>query len=527
MTTRRPALTTSGKLLTALLIFTAYTAAQTSPPRLTTLHEFAGHPNDGGNPGYGAMVIGKGGVLYGTTVAGGTSDKGTVFSVTPPASPGGAWTETVLYSFTGYPSDGWNPGARVVIGTGGVLYGTTFGGGTSNAGTVFSLTPPASPGGAWTEAVLYSFTGGSDGSNPIAGVVIGKGGVLYGTTMFAGGPSASGTVFSLTPPASPGGVWTQAVLHSFTGYPSDGRAPHAGVAIGKGGVLYGTTPYGGTHDQGTVFSLTPPASPGGVWTEAVLYSFGINNGDSPWTGVVAIGKGGVLYGTTYTGGTLSVGTVFSLTPPASPGGAWTFSMLYSFTGPPSDGMVPYAGVVIGTGGVLYGTTINGGTGNCTGFGQAGCGTAFSLTPPASPGGVWTEAVLYSFTGGSDGYEPPSGVVIGRGGVLYGTTSSGGTVFGTVFKLVQPNPVPSLASLSPSSATHGGLNFTLTITGSNFVLGCVAQWKGANRSTTFVNSGQVTAKILASDIANPGTATVTVKNPAPGGGTSNSLTFTID
>ena len=433
MTIRRPALTTSGTLLTALLIFTAYTAAQTSLPRLTTLHEFAGHPNDGGNPGYGAMAIGKGGVLYGTTVAGGTSDKGTVFSATPPASPGGAWTETVLYSFTGQPKDGWNPEARVAIGTGGVLYGTTsFGGGTSNDGTVFSLTPPASPGGAWTEAVLYSFAGGSDGYGPVAGVVIGKGGVLYGTTM-AGGTSGYGTVFSLTPPASPGGVWTEAVLHSFTGYPSDGNSPHAGVAIGKGGVLYGTTSYDGTHGLGTVFSLTPPASPGGVWTEAVLYSFGIN-GATPWTGVVAIGTGGVLYGTTSAGGTFGVGTVFSLTPPASPGGAWTFSILYSFAGPPGDGMVPYAGVAIGTGGVLYGTTINGGTGNCTGFGQQGCGTVFSLTPPASPGGVWTEAVLYSFTGGSDGYEPLAGVAAGKGGALYGTTCCGGTVFGTVFKL---------------------------------------------------------------------------------------------
>jgi hypothetical protein len=109
-------------------------------------------------------------------------------------------------------------------------------------------------------------------------------------------------------------------------------------------------------------------------------------------------------------------------------------MLYSFAGPPSDGMVPYAGVAIGTGGVLYGTTINGGTGNCTGFGQQGCGTVFSLTPPASPGGVWTGAVLYSFTGGSDGYEPLAGVAIGYGGALYGTTCCGGTVFGTVFKL---------------------------------------------------------------------------------------------
>jgi len=102
-----------------------------------------------------------------------------------------------LYSFTSQ-SDGSNPVAGVVIGSGGVLYGTTAAGGTSNAGTVFSLTPPASPGGAWTENVLHSFTGGIDGADPVAALVIGKNGVLYGTTS-SGGASNAGTVFALKP----------------------------------------------------------------------------------------------------------------------------------------------------------------------------------------------------------------------------------------------------------------------------------------------------------------------------------------
>lgn len=94
-------------------------------------------------------------------------------------------------------------------------------------------------------------------------------------------------------------------------------------------------------------------------------------------------------------------------------------------------------------------------------------------------------------------------------------------------VVQPNPVPSLASLVPPNTTHGGPSFTLMVNGSNLISGCTVLWNGAARTTTFVSGGQVTAKILASDIAAAGTASVTVKNPAPGGGTSNALTFTID
>ena len=379
-------------------------------------------------------MIGKGGVLYGTA--------GVVFSLTRPASPGGAWTEAVLYD--GFTDCGEFCSTGVVIGSGGVLYGATASGGTIFGGTVFSLTPPASPGGAWTEAVLYSFTGGSDGFGP-NGVVVSKSGALYGTTSGGGTGTACyggcGTVFSLTPPPSPGGLWSKVVLHNFDG--SGGQSPSAPVVIGSGGVLYGTTSYGGTGSCpgvsggcGTVFSLRPPASPGGPWTERVLHSF-TNAGDGyqPIAGVV-IGSGGVLYGTTARGGTIFGGTVFSLTPPASPGGPWTEAVVHSFTGSP-DGRYPSAPVVIGSGGVLYGTTQLGGSSTCPVY---ECGTVFSLTPPTSPGSEWTEAVLYSFTGGKTGGQPLAGVVITKSGVLYGTTEYGGNAYycmegcGTVFAL---------------------------------------------------------------------------------------------
>ena len=409
MNTRLAVPTTCGVLFTALLTFTVSAAAQTPPLGLSTLYSFTG--SDGANPSAG-VVVGSGGVLYGATPSG----WGTVFSLTPPTSPGGGWTPTTLYSFTGGSDGGDLCCAGLVIGSGGVLSGTTRAGGIAPGamgfGTVFSLTPPASPGGAWTEATLHRFTGGADGQMPEAGVVIGSGGVLYGTSW------AGATVFSLTPPASPGGAWTEATLYTFT----NGDVPN-GVVIGKGGVLYGTGQGWGGTDLGIVFSLTPPASPGGAWTETVLHTFtGTPDGANPWAGVV-IGKGNVLYGTTQFGGTggCSVtepgcGVVFSLTPPTSPGAAWTETVLYSSG---VNDARPLASLVIGNGGVLYGTTDD-------------SGTLFSLTPPVSPGGAWTEAKLCDLAADNSG-APVAGVVIGSGGVLYGTTHGGGSSnAGTVF-----------------------------------------------------------------------------------------------
>ena len=291
------------------------------------------------------------------------------------SSYAGAQTLKTLYSFTGG-ADGGNPNGSPVIGSGGLLYGTTCEGGTSNYGTVFSLTPPSSPGGSWTEAVLYSFMGSpNDGSCPSGSLVIGSGGALYGATMSGGqcsGATTCGTVFSLTPSSSPGGAWTETIIYNFMGG-SDGAYPNGSLAIGSGGVLYGTTGQGGSGvvpgcpaGCGTVFSLAPPVSPGGAWTGTVLHTFDSpRSGAYPTTGVV-IGKGGVLFGATDEGGTSGRGgTVFAVLPPASPGGAWAERILYGFKGPPTDGEGAVS-LVIGRGGVLYGTTQ---------FGGIGCGGA--------------------------------------------------------------------------------------------------------------------------------------------------------
>ncbi len=417
MRTLRHTLTTGGMLLTAFLVFTASTAAQ-STPALTTLYNFAGYP-DAAYP-YASLVIGRGEVLYGTTSLGGTLNDGAVFSLTPPTSTGEAWTETVY----GLPDSGAILYGSATIGTRGFVSATTYVGGNSGLGTVFVLKPSGSPGRSEVDAVLHEFAG-SPGDGAYPGDLLIANGVLYGTTCF-GGASDSGTVYSLTPPTSEGGAWTETLIYSFSGG-SDGACPIGPFVSGTGGVFYGATYRGGISDAGTVFSLTPPASPGGPWTEAVLHTFASHPGDGegPQGGVV-IGSGGVLYGSTVNGGRAGYGTVFRLRPPATSGGQWNEDLLYSFTGG-SDGGNPYAGVVIGSGGVLYGTAAVGGT--------SSYGTVFSLTRPASADGAWTEHVLYSFTGGSDGGEPYAGVVIGSGAVLYGATLVGGTSnFGTVFSL---------------------------------------------------------------------------------------------
>ena len=347
----------------------------------TVLHFFSAR--EGAYPN--GVTLGPNGVLYGTTSSGGSSNQGTVFALTPPSNGNPAYLK-VLHTFTGG-SDGATPNAGVVIGNGGLLYGTTSLGGTANQGTFFSLAPGAS-GGVATETVLYSFNFANvnDGYGPRAGVVIGHDGVLYGTTEFGGnGPCISGsdqtigcgTVFALTPPKSPDGSWTETILHNFTSG-GDGGDPN-GLIIGEGDVLYGTT-YGESLPPisgGTAFSLTPPSSTGGTWTETVLHTFGGGaDGIAPIASLVfALDPSGhpMLYGSTSLGGLqCNGGTVYSLTPPHSPGGGWTEKVVYTFDGCIADEEAGPNGLMVGKGGVIWGTRGVGGT-------MLG-GTAFSLIP---------------------------------------------------------------------------------------------------------------------------------------------------
>jgi uncharacterized repeat protein (TIGR03803 family) len=414
------------------------------------LYRFAGGA-DSGEP-YGGLVADKLGNLYGTT-SGNSMDCGTVFELSPPATGTGAWTETVLYSFDCAGNGTGSPWAGLIIDSSGNLYGTTFAGPT---GTAFELSPPLMAGGAWTETVLHNFVAGtSDGGGPEASLTRDSAGNLYGTTQIGGHTGSDcpsqgcGVVFELSPPSTSGAPWTETILHFFSGL--DGRVPAAGVTLGKGGALFGTTFYGGStstqgeYGYGVVFRLLPPLVKGGAWKENVLYNF-TNSGDGgyPAANLVFDTKGN-LYGTAY-GAQVSLsvgcflnprdgGAVFELSPPLVAGGAWTETTLYAFSDG-ADGGNPYAGVVLDKSGNLYGTTASNAN---------GCGSVFQLTQPATTGGNWTESVLYMFTGGRDGGEPASNLIFGPGNGLYGTTANGGntcqliegeTGCGTVFKLVK-------------------------------------------------------------------------------------------
>ncbi|MGA2131565.1 MAG: choice-of-anchor tandem repeat GloVer-containing protein [Bryobacteraceae bacterium] len=415
-----------GTLFLALLILTSSAAAQTP----TTLYTFTGGA-DGTGPN--TVAIGAGGVLYGTTGGAGTAGYGTAFSLTPPISAGGPWTVS-YYSFPGGDEEFPSSGPLAIASGGSLLFGVGAYVNYSNNGSIYELIPPASPDAAWTQKVLDEFTSAesAEPSNPNSVIVASgpSGGlVLYGTSRFGGhaGGNGFGTVFSVTPPAVPGGHWTETVLYTFQGPPNDGEEPTANVLAGSGGVLYGTTAYGGTNNSGTVFLLTPPSSPGGTWTETVLYSFPQAFAGCGAGQLIQPDARGVLYGVASTcgHGHNDHGMVFSLTPPASPGGEWRPEMLHRFTAGSTDGENPNS--LLEYHGVLYGTT--GGPG--AGYHSNGYGTIFSLAPPSSEGGSWTETVLYFFTNGSDGGYP-TGIVVGPGGVFYGSTHTGGSGFGTVF-----------------------------------------------------------------------------------------------
>ncbi|MGO9123603.1 MAG: choice-of-anchor tandem repeat GloVer-containing protein [Terriglobales bacterium] len=165
----------------------------------------------------------------------------------------------------------------MVVDAVGNFYGATFLGGSANVGVVYEISPTSN--GKATEAVLYDFTGSNgDGANPIGGLIFDKAGNLYGVTQ-NGGAFEVGTVFELSPPASPGGAWAETVLYSFQDSPSDGAYPVAGVIFDASGNLYGTARYGGIYAPscdfgcGVVYELTPPSAGGQPWAESILYAF--------------------------------------------------------------------------------------------------------------------------------------------------------------------------------------------------------------------------------------------------------------
>ena len=424
------------------LLLCATTAIPSSAQSYTTLVDF--NVFHGTNPA-STLVQGADGNFYGTSRLGGVGG-GTVFKM----SPGGKLT--LLHSFGG--KNGAYPLSGLVQGTDGNFYGTTSQGGIHHncsnigldgCGSIFKITPSG------TATSLYSFDG-SDGAYLVSGLVLAIDGNFYGTTYEGGNlnclaPHGCGTVFRITPA---GDLTT---VHTFNG--SDGYWPEAGLVQGADGNLYGTTFYGGTTGNGTVFRITSG-------TLTTLYNFcsqpNCTDGWGP-RGQIAQGTDGNFYGTTASGGIYNdcvdlagtCGTVFRITP------AGVLTTLHSFDN--SDGANPN-GLMQATDGNFYGTTLDGGDFSCDSL--YGCGTVFEITPS----GVLTTLHVFAGADGADGAFPKAQLVQATSGKFFGTTHGGGNPAcqntsgcGTAFRV--STGVAPFVTLQPTSGQVGS---SVTIVG---------------------------------------------------------------
>ena len=359
-------------------------AVQTNGKNFTTLHTF--DSTDGSTP-TAALISGKDGRLYGTTQNGGASGQGTAFAIDP---TGSGFVSIYSFSTTDCPQPN-----GLIQGSDGRLYGTAGGFFSGSDGIVFAMNTNGS-----SFALLHAFSG-SDGLLPVAPVILGKDGKLYGITIDGGGVYFGGTLFTLS---TDGTVFN--TLYAFHENQTGPQGPGSGLLQTKSGDFYGAAG-GGANADGVIYKCTT----NGVVT--VLHSFSGTDGSSP-EGVV-LGKDGKLYGAAAVGGSGGSGTLFSIDADGA-----GFSTIYNFSSSGVDGNWPITPLIQGSDGTLYGITIYGGTN--------GMGNVFAV----STSGI--ETTLHSF-GGPDGSYPEAALIVGKDGRLYGTTTSGGKHNdGTVFAI---------------------------------------------------------------------------------------------
>jgi uncharacterized repeat protein (TIGR03803 family) len=463
-----------------------------------------------------------------------------------------AQTFTLLHTFAGAP-DGASPEGKLVRDAAGNFYGTTSGGGNScgyqgrsACGTVFKIDATSA------ETVLYRFTGGTNGSNPRAGLVLDAAGNLYGTTSGAA-TSEPGTIFKLDT------TGTLTVLHSI--------GSNAGLVMDTAGNLYGSTTEG-------IFKLDPAGT------------FTVLDSTAASEATLTLDAAGNLYGTTEFGGITGgvcgnggCGTVFKLDTTGS------YTVLYSFTGEGNDGFNPVGGVVLDGAGNLWGTTSGGGAPNCGSSGKpaVGCGTVFKVSPTGGEvsgfslsgaffpqGGLAQDAagifygtskfagstegagtvfeigpdgiqnLLHTFTSLADGLNPLAGVVLDPSGKVYGTAPSGGpSGFGTVFKIdpTGPQSFPLTVVIYGSGTVTGsgvdcssncstwvgaGTTFTLTATppaGGSFVGWVPPTCSGTGTCSVTINAAQTVGATFDSDFSISATALTPTAVSAGGSATS--------
>ncbi len=396
--------------------------ATLSTAQLTTLHSFDG--TDGANPYRESLVQGADGNFYGTTETGGALSYGLVFKMTPDG------TVTTVHEFVG--TDGEFPSAGMVQDAAGNFYGTARTAGPG-VGDVFKITPQG------TFSVLHGFNGTNEGNATFAPALLASDGNLYGVTVNGGGFSgAAGTAWKLS---TDGAHFT--VLYTFCSQPNctDGGHPIGGLVEGPDHNLYGTTQQLGDNNHGTVFKLTPT----GTFTR--LHAFdGADDGSGP-RDKLFLASDGYLYGTTYSSGPGSHGTVFKIKPDGT-----NFATVFSFclNQNCSAGATPEAGLIQASDGNFYGTTAGGG--------HYGKGVVYRLTP----GGQATSLHDFCQCNG-EGANPYGYLLQANDGSLYGTTYIGGTSnLGTVFKVVGP-PVISTSTTLTTAPNPSHLNQTVTMT----------------------------------------------------------------
>ena len=365
--------------------------------REQVLHSFSGVTSGGMT----SMIFDAAGNLYGTE--GPVEGGGGVFRLSPAAN--GQWDYQLLYMFK-YGYDGAYPQGRLVIDSGGNLYGTTWQAGFYNSGTVYELSPNSA--GQWDFSVLHAFNGLDDGWGSDSGMVFDAVGNLYGNTS-GGGVYGGGTAFELTPDSA--GKWEYRNIFNFS--PNNG--PVTNLVMDPEANLYGAG-YSG------LVELSPQVD--GSWAETSSYTFTSADGIGAY-GQLARDNVGNLYLTNAGGGEFHGGTALQLSPQSDR--TWVSTVLHSFEATIADGRYPASGLALDQAGNLYGTTTSGG--------RLKEGTVFKLTNDGN--GQWTESILYSFAAGSDGYNPQTGLVLDQKGNVYGSTTWGGAKGqGVVFKVVQ-------------------------------------------------------------------------------------------
>ncbi len=448
------------RIACSLLALFIATAVASSGQTFKTLASFDG--TDGGGPFYVTLVQGANGNFFGTTYGDGANDGGTVFEVSP------AGRITTLYNFCAQAecADGYEPYAGVALATNGNFYGTTVSGGSTGFGNVFEITP------AGKLTTIYSFcytssTCDSPGYNPHAGVTQGSNGNFYGTT-FQGTSNDTyndGAIYEIT------GAGTIEGVFNFDIYAGDGGAPSGALVQASNGDFYGTTEGGGTNFYGAVFQATPALNVTTLYSFCTLSNCG--DGQEPIGGVIQASNG-KFYGTTAYGGANGDGTVFEINL------AGKLTTLYSFCSQTNcaDGGIPQAGLVQATDGNFYGVTSS--------FGSNGSGTLFRITPSGNL------KVLHSFCSEAncaDGDSAIGAPMQATNGDLYGTTDGGGTSgVGTIYRWST-----GLAPFVETIPTSGKVGARITILGNSLAGATSVTFNGtaASSFTAAANEIEVT------------------------------------